>query len=421
MDAVSVPLTDLARALGPWVGRPASIEGVSRMSGGASREIWSLDAVGPDGARTELVLRRDPPGRPSDPGAIDREARGLSLAADAGLRVPELLFTSAGPGLGTPGMVMRRIAGETIARRILRDDEYQHARAILVGQLAEFAAGLHAIEPPPDFPRGDPVTDLRSTLATFDEHSLVFDRALLWLQAEPPPERKPVLLHGDLRLGNIVVGTEGLRAVLDWELTHAGNPAEDLGWLCVKAWRFGATAPVAGLGSREELLAAYRAAGGADISRDELRWWEVLGTLRWGVLCMTQAQAHLSGAHRSVELAAIGRRVCEQEWDLLLLLEPDAAARAANRRPRPTGSPRPAPAPHGRPTASELLDAVRGFLTDDVMPATGGHLAFHARVAANVLGTVARELELGPLPTGAELADCVAARLAVANPRYFDA
>ncbi|HEX7993772.1 MAG TPA: DUF6285 domain-containing protein, partial [Streptosporangiaceae bacterium] len=113
--------------------------------------------------------------------------------------------------------------------------------------------------------------------------------------------------------------------------------------------------------------------------------------------------------------------VCEQEWDLLLLLAPDAAARAARQRPRPGGDPRPEPAPHGRPTASELLDAVRSYLTDQVMPATSGQVAFHARVAANVLAIVARELELGPLPPRAELADNVAARLAVANPRYFDA
>ncbi len=143
---------------------------------------------------------------------------------------------------------------------------------------------------------------------------------------------------------------------------------------------------------------------------------------------MRQAQAHLSGAHRSVELAAIGRRVCEQEWDLLLLLAPEAAARAARQRPHPTGAPLPSPAPHGRPTASELLDAVAGFLTDDVMPATTGQLAFHARVAANVLGIVAREMELGPAGAGGEVeaevevevARNVAARLSVANPKYFD-
>jgi hypothetical protein len=228
-----------------------------------------------------------------------------------------------------------------------------------------------------------------------------------------------VLVHGDFRLGNLIVGPEGLRAVIDWERVHVGNPAEDLGWLCVKAWRFGAAAPVAGLGSREELLTAYLAAGGAHLSLDELRWWEMLGTLRWGAICLAQAQAHLSGAHRSVELAAIGRRVCEQEWDLLLMLAPDAAAEAAARRPRPEGAPRPAPAPYGRPTASELLDAVREFLTDQVMPATSGQLAFHARVAANALGIVARELELGPIPPETELASNVAAKLAVANPRYF--
>jgi hypothetical protein len=248
----------------------------------------------------------------------------------------------------------------------------------------------------------------------------VFELALDWLGAHPPPEREPVLVHGDFRLGNLIVGPDGLRAVLDWELTHLGNPAEDLGWLCVKAWRFGAAPPAAGLGSREELLAAYRAAGGADISPGELRWWEVLGTLRWGVICLTQAWAHLSGAHRSVELAAIGRRVCEQEWDLLLLLDPDSARRAAASRPRPTGTAQPSLAPFGRPTASELLEAVREFLQGTVLPQTSGQLSFHARVAANAVAIVLRELEAGSILPDADLAGVVAARLAVANPKYFE-
>jgi aminoglycoside phosphotransferase (APT) family kinase protein len=351
---------------------------------------------------------------------MSREARAISAARAAGLAVPEVLVCTDEPGLwGSPGLVMRRVAGETIARRILRDDTYRQARQVLTRQLGAFAAGLHALDPPAGLPAPDPVADLRAALATFEQRSPVFELALATLEAGPPPARGPVTVHGDLRLGNLIIGPQSLRAVIDWELVHAGNPAEDLGWLCVKAWRFGVEAPVAGVGTREELLAAYRAAGGADISLDELRWWELLGTLRWGVICMTQARAHLSGAQRSVELAAIGRRACEQEWDLLLLLEPDAAAQAAARRPRPSGTAQPAPAPHGRPTASELLDAVRGFLTEQVMPATTGQLAFHARVAANALAIVARELELGPLPEDSGLADGVAAKLAVANPKYF--
>jgi aminoglycoside phosphotransferase (APT) family kinase protein len=415
---------DLAAALRHALGA-VTVEGLTRLPGGASRETWSFDAVGDGGSRTELVLRRDPPGRPGEPGGMSREARVIAAARAAGLAVPEVLLSTDSPDLwGAAGLVMRRVAGETIARRILRDAAYRQARKVLVRQVAEFAAGLHALAVPAALPAPDPLAALRAQLAAIVQAdpgraSPVFELALRTLEAGRPPAREPVIVHGDLRLGNLIVGPDSLLAVIDWELVHAGNPAEDLGWFCVKAWRFGVDRPAAGLSSREELLAAYRAARGADITPDELRWWEIFGTLRWGVMCMTQAQAHLSGAHRSVELAAVGRRVCEQEWDLLLLLAPDAAAEAAARRPRVTGAARPAPAPHGRPTASELLEAVREFLTGQVMPASTGQIAFHARVAANVLGIVARELELGAIPPGAGLADGVAARLAVANPRYF--
>jgi aminoglycoside phosphotransferase (APT) family kinase protein len=415
----------LAAALRAVLGT-VTVEGLTRLSGGASRETWSFDAVGTGGSRTELVLRRDPPGRPGEPGAMSREARVIEAARAAGLAVPEVLLSTDEPGMwGTAGLVMRRVAGETIARRILRDAAYRQARKVLVRQAGEFAAGLHALEVPGYLPAPDPVASLRAQLTAFEQVSPVFELALRTLEADRPPARSPVIVHGDLRLGNLIIGPDSLLAAIDWELVHAGNPAEDLGWFCVKAWRFGAGPAAAGLGSREELLAAYRAAGGAGITLDELRWWEIFGTLRWGVICMEQAQAHLSGAHRSVELAAVGRRVCEQEWDLLLLLAPEAAAQAAARRPRVTGAAQQAPAPHGRPTASELLEAVREFLTGQVMPASTGQLAFHARVAANILGIVARELELGAIPPESELpeselADRVAAKLAVANPRYFD-
>jgi len=424
MTAAAPDGNGLARALRPFTG-PVTIERLIRLSGGASKETWSFDAVGPDGTCSGLILRRDPPGRPGEPDALDREAVALGLAHGAGLAVPEVLFSARGAELGTAGMVMRRVDGETIARRILRDDSYAPARGVLAAQLAEFAAGLHAVEVPPGFPRPDPLAQLREQLDSFGlppsgQHSEVFELAMDWLAAHPPPEREPVLVHGDFRLGNLIVGPDGLRAVLDWELTHAGNPAEDLGWLCVKAWRFGAPLPVAGVGTREELLAAYESAGGAGISPAELRWWEILGTLRWGVICLTQAWAHLSGAHRSVELAAIGRRVCEQEWDLLALLDPESARRAAGTVRRPTGASQPSPAPYGRPTASELLDAVHEFLLGTVLPQTSGQLSFHARVAANAVAIVLRELDAGAPPPDADLAEAVASRLAVANPKYFD-
>ena len=53
-------------------------------------------------------------------------------------------------------------------------------------------------------------------------------------------------------------------------------------------------------------------------------------------------------------------------------------------------------APHDIPSAAELLDAVRQFLESEVLPATEGRVRFHVRVAANVVGMVAREIVLGP-------------------------
>jgi aminoglycoside phosphotransferase (APT) family kinase protein len=118
-----------------------------------------------------------------------------------------------------------------------------------------------------------------------------------------------------------MVGPDGLRAVLDWELAHIGDPIEDLGWLCVRAWRFGASQPVAGLGDDDTLISEYEKASGLKVDREVVRWWEVWGTLKWGIMCMIQTSSHVLGMSRSHELAAIGRRVCENEYDLFVALD----------------------------------------------------------------------------------------------------
>ena len=445
----------LAAALAGELG-PVTVDDLTRLSGGASRETWRFDAVAADGTRQELILRRDPPGRPSRPGGMTLEAVAIRAADDAGLRVPTVVLHGESPSpWDTAGIVMRAVAGEALARRILRDDEFASARDRLVGDCAQFLAGLHAIDPRavPGLPSDDPVTGLRTYLADAGADATpTFELAFRWLDATRPPERAPVIVHGDFRLGNLLVDHNGLRAVLDWELVHAGNPVEDLGWLTTKAWRFGAAPPVGGFGTRQDLLAAYADAGGSDISLDDLHWWEVFNTLKWGAMCIGQAAAHLRGEVRSVELAAIGRRVCEQEWDLLLLLCPDVvgshrdAAHPVDSEDRDVDL-------HGRPTAGELLGAVEEFLRDDLIPGTTGQLSFHARVAANVVAIVARELAaepgqtakradaLAPLGVASEsafaaaissgglddrwaevhdvLASGVAAKVAVANPRYL--
>ncbi|HET9771448.1 MAG TPA: phosphotransferase family protein [Acidimicrobiia bacterium] len=391
MTALHDAGADVGARLEATLGRP--VERLERLSGGASRETWAFTCGGRD-----LILRRDPPGRAAEFGSMALEAAAIGAAAAAGLAVPDVLVVDDGSRLGTAGMVMSRVGGETMARRILRDPGFAEARQALPAQLAGFVAGLHrvAVDAVPGLPEPDPIGYLEEMYGEVGDASPTFDTALRWLRRHRPDPGGRVIVHGDLRLGNVIVGPEGLRAVIDWELLHVGDPLEDLAWICVKAWRFGAAPEAAGLGTIDELLRAYEAAGGASVERSTFDWWLVEKTLQWGIVCMKQGRVHLSGADRSVELAAVGRRAAEVEWDLLELLAPGTAPREA----RPARPPAAVDEPglYGRPTAEELLEAAEEFLRSAVADATGGQVRFHARVAANVLAIVARQLRAGPEP-----------------------
>jgi len=303
-------VTHVQRLLG------ADLKNVRRLSAGASRAMLAVDAVRPDGSLDPLIVRTDPRGsnRPTPPVP---ESTLLRAAADAGVPVPRVVAED------DEHLVVERIEGETIPRKILRDEEYASALPKLASQCGEALAAIHSI--PVDRVPGlntdaDPVVTWRAMLDGFGQPHPTFELALRWLDERRPPGSGASIVHGDFRNGNLIVGPDGLRAVLDWELAHVGDPMEDLGWLCVKAWRFGVDRPVGGFGERQDLFTAYERASGRVVDPAVVQWWEVLGTLKWGVMCIAQAFTHLSGTVRSVELATIGRRVCENEWDLLELI-----------------------------------------------------------------------------------------------------
>ena len=308
-------LAELSATLGDVVGA-AEITELRRLSGGASRETWQFTADG-----RPLILQRQRSGDVRDMGI---EVAALRAARASGVPVADVVAASADASqLGAAYMVLSHVAGETIARKILRDPEFATARANLTHDCAVALARLHAIDPAavPNLVATDQVQQYRLTLDATGYAHPTFELAFRWLDDHRPPPQLPRVVHGDFRLGNLMIGPDGLAAVLDWELAHIGDPLEDLSWLCVKAWRFGSSKPVAGVGDYGDLLDAYAEESGVRLDADALRWWEVLGTLKWGIMCIMQTQAHLTGMSRSHELAAIGRRVCENEHDLFLALE----------------------------------------------------------------------------------------------------
>ena len=382
----------VAAALGQRLG--GTVRDLRRLSGGASRVTSSFD-LETEGARRPLILQQER-GSGGQTGRVHVEALLLEAAQQAGVPVPEVVASGDGDaeGLKTDWLVVDRIEGETIPRKILRDDEWSVARSELASQCGRALAAIHTIDPDDisGLPRRDPLRDPLPILDALSEIRPALELGVRWLEAHRPPAGRRVTVHGDYRCGNLLIGSDGLRAVLDWELAHGGDPAEDIGWLCAPAWRFGGPGEVGGFGQLTVLLEAYAGAGGDVIAPDVVKWWQVYATVKWATICVMQASAHLSGMTRSVELATIGRRVCESEWDLFVLLGivPDAPP------PEPAVPPSTVTSPFGRPTVAELVEAVREYVEGTVMEQSQGGARFEARIARNALQTVERQLALGP-------------------------
>jgi aminoglycoside phosphotransferase (APT) family kinase protein len=323
---------ELTRCVASFYPGATGVAGAAKLSGGASQETWSFDIVHATGT-FGAILRRSPQGygaAPSRAAGLDAEARLMQLAHDAGLPSPQVLHVLRPEDDLGKGFVMARVEGETIARKILRDEQFARARPILARQLGKVAAGIHGLQ-------RDQLPALREMSATKEIAEMgreyrsfgwprpVFDLALRWLaDHDPGPSKEVTLVHGDFRHGNLVIGPDGVRAVLDWELAHLGDPMEDLGWICVNSWRFGEIdKPVGGFGSREDLFAGYEE-GGRKVDPERVKFWEVMGTLRWGVMCCGMMQRFRIGPDHSMERAMIGRRASETEIDLLRILAPRA-------------------------------------------------------------------------------------------------
>ncbi len=337
-EQVAPVLTDFLKRSYQPSPRQVRVDNLRLLTGGASRQTWSFDAVveQTDGQvlTLPLILRSDPQEGPQ--AVMDRslEFRVIEAAYTEGVLVPEPYFLGD-KSLGVPFFIMERIEGETIPRRLFRDRDYNQARQVMTKQLGARLARIHRVPlehyhltelPGPQAghsPAEEEINryeEMYNTMAR--EPHPAFELAFRWLRQHLPARQERVLVHGDYRMGNVMFGPEGLRAILDWELAHVGDPLEDLGWMCVRSWRFGNDhLPVGGVGARDEFWQAYEEAGGYAIDPARIHFWEIFGNLRWGVICLNMTQPFLDGQNPSVELAAIGRRTSETEWELVYLME----------------------------------------------------------------------------------------------------
>jgi aminoglycoside phosphotransferase (APT) family kinase protein len=318
---------------------PVRLTAARHLTGGGSRDTWAVDVEvigGPDRGPHALVLRRDLGGMIHDDAlSREQEFRLLAAAHRAGVKVPRPRWLCTdGAVLGAAFFLMDRLEGESVGRRVVREASLAEARRLLPRQMGEQLALIHKLdvadealaglpEPAPGLsPFQTAVEQSARQLHRLGEPHPSLELALRWLRTHAPVSNARVLVHGDYRVGNLMVGPDGLRGVIDWEFAHVGDPAEDLACPCVRSWRFGHDQlRLGGIGQPEAFFAAYESASGRTVDRRAVAVWEVLGNFRWAVGCIVQADRHLSGQAVSIELASLGRRTAEMELELLDLIE----------------------------------------------------------------------------------------------------
>jgi aminoglycoside phosphotransferase (APT) family kinase protein len=314
------------------VGEP---RGLTRLTGGATKSTWIFDADLANGAQ-RFVLQLTTASANDDPQTRSKltaaeDAQIMDAVRAAGVLVPPVYAVlDERDGLGS-GHITGFVGGETLGPRILRESTFALARERLTEDCAQALARLHRIAPsamPSLLPR-DAGEQWQRYRAQVDAHGVklpAIELGLRWVAERLPqfalPAAQLTLVHGDFRLGNLIVNEQGLACVIDWEIAGLGDPAQDLAWLSIRTWRFGGAAPVAGVGQREPFFQAYERAGGAPVDRSRVAFWEVFSNLKWAIMCIGIAMGNPGSDRRlsSLEHRAIGRRVEEPLWDMLELL-----------------------------------------------------------------------------------------------------
>jgi aminoglycoside phosphotransferase (APT) family kinase protein len=274
---------------------------LKRIPGGSSRETYSFDVEWiEDGERKlrPMIGRRDPTG-----GLLkserQREFNVVDTMHRAGMKIPEPLFIELDPSvMDRPFFIMHRMNGRTAAGAMAAA-EPEALRAKLADAFISEMAQLHQLDwralgmdwlGTPKNLTEPARAQTQHWLDLYNQDRMgeawpIIDAAFAWLKANPVVSDRIAICHGDFRSGNFLFDDSGFITMLDWEMTHLGDPLEDLGWSSMRLW--GKDNLAGGLIDREAYYKLYEQKSGASIDRKRLFFYGVLGNAKMAVICLT--------------------------------------------------------------------------------------------------------------------------------------
>jgi aminoglycoside phosphotransferase (APT) family kinase protein len=284
------------------------VSGMARIPGGASRETYRFRASS-DGRERGLILRRDPPASLIET-ERDAEYRAYDAFHALGLPVPEpIALELDSTPLDRPFFIMEEIENCQTGSILAADPFGEHAQAIgrqFYSVLAKIATpdprdiGLHDFEGETDI-HAVAMHEVARWEKVIEEDELepqpIVRAAIRWLKRNPPPPaQKIAVVHGDYRTGNFLFDADGnIRAILDWEMAHLGDPLEDLGWAIDPLWAGGNPARPGGMIPRAEAIAIWEKTSGLRADPAALHWWEIFASLKGAAIWISAAREYAEG------------------------------------------------------------------------------------------------------------------------------
>ena len=276
---------------GLW-GAETRATGMTSVAGGNARATWRCDLT--TGGVVRGVIVRVAGGTELNLSDMGTECRVQKAVHDAGYPAPEPLVHEEDPSwLGAPFAVIEEVAGCLTS---VNGRSLEAAVADRLGREMWSALGSLAALPVEDLDLPEPMraTTAESCAAEhlghwekrYRDHEVhphpVADAALRWLHAaSPPPAQRLALVHGDYRVGNLLHDESGsVRAVVDWEMAHLGDPLEDLAWSLDARQDANFPEKAGGLISHADAVEAWLAASGLSIDPEALHWWQVLAAMK---------------------------------------------------------------------------------------------------------------------------------------------